>query len=72
MDTVIVTRLSAVHPWGDYALNKQERNMIEEKESEQLINELESIYLQNGWRQDKKLSDREKIIKKRLNELLKV
>ena len=46
--------------------------MIEEKESEQLINELESIYLQNGWRQDKKLSDREKIIKKRLNELLKI
>lgn len=44
--------------------------MSEEKESEKLIDELESIYLQDGWRNDTKKAERVKQIKARLSEIL--
>jgi hypothetical protein len=41
-----------------------------ERESEELIDKLEDIYMFDGWRNHKKLTDREESIKKRLAEIL--
>jgi hypothetical protein len=42
----------------------------DEQESAELIEELESIYLCDGWRKNDRLSDRVAAIKDRLEELL--
>lgn len=45
-------------------------NVKLEKESEELLNKLEVIYLKTGWRNNKNMVKREAEIKKRLSEIL--